>query len=55
MMQAQVNADPLNHVSVADDQAARQRRVRRNVFWLVALALSFYIGFIVMAVSGARG
>ena len=33
----------------------RQRRIRRNVWWLAALALGFYIGFIVMSVSGARG
>lgn len=33
----------------------RQRRIRRNVWWLAALALTFYIGFIIMAVSGARG
>jgi uncharacterized membrane protein len=33
----------------------RQRRVRRTTWWLVALALGFYIGFIVMSVSGARG
>ena len=33
----------------------RQRRVRRNVWWLAALALAFYVGFIVMSVSGARG
>lgn len=33
----------------------RQRRVRRNAWWLAALALAFYIGFIVMSVSGVRG
>jgi hypothetical protein len=32
----------------------RQRRIRRNVWWLAALALAFYIGFIAMSVSGAR-
>ena len=32
----------------------RQRRIRRNVWWLATLALAFYIGFIVMSVSGAR-
>ncbi|MGD9843314.1 MAG: hypothetical protein AB7F79_01345 [Steroidobacteraceae bacterium] len=39
-----------------DRQAAeRQRRIRRNVWWLAALALAFYAGFIFMTVSGARG
>lgn len=33
----------------------RHRRIRRNVCWLAALALTFYLGFIIMAVSGARG
>lgn len=33
----------------------RQRRIRRNVWWLAALALAFYVGFIVMSVSGVRG
>lgn len=33
----------------------RQRRIRRNVWWLAALAATFYLGFIVMSVSGARG
>lgn len=37
------------------DQALRQRRIRRSAWWLTALALGFYIGFIVMSVSGARG
>jgi hypothetical protein len=40
----------------ADAQVVeRQRRVRRNVWLLAALALAFYLGFIVMSVSGARG
>lgn len=34
--------------------ADRQRRIRRNVWWLAALALAFYLGFIAMSVSGAR-
>jgi hypothetical protein len=43
-------------MSVTDAQMLeRQRRVRRNVWWLVALVLSFYLGFIFMSVSGARG
>ncbi|MGE0114467.1 MAG: hypothetical protein AB7T07_06250 [Steroidobacteraceae bacterium] len=43
-------------MSVTNDQEIeRQRRIRRNVWWLAALALSFYVGFIVMSVSGARG
>ena len=33
----------------------RQRRIRRNVWWLAAVALAFYVGFIVMSVSAARG
>jgi hypothetical protein len=33
----------------------RQRRVRRTTLWLAALALAFYVGFIVMSVSGAHG
>jgi len=28
----------------------RKRRIRRNVWWLVALALAFYVGFIAMSV-----
>lgn len=42
-------------MTATDELLARQRRVRRNVWWLAALALSFYIGFIVMSVSGVRG
>jgi hypothetical protein len=43
-------------MSVTDEQMLeRQRRVRRNVWWLAALALGFYLGFILMSVSGARG
>jgi hypothetical protein len=33
------------------DDAARKRRIRRNVVFLVVLALSFYAGFILLAVS----
>jgi len=33
----------------------RQRRVRRTTWWLAALALTFYVGFIVMSVSSAHG
>ncbi len=41
---------------MSDEQTLyRQRRIRRNVWWLVALALAFYLGFIAMSVSGARG
>jgi hypothetical protein len=39
----------------AEINQERQRRVRRSVFWLAALALAFYIGFIVLSVSRARG
>ena len=48
-------------MSVSNDSLAnepvldRQRRIRRNVWLLAALAVAFYIGFIVMSVSGARG
>jgi hypothetical protein len=42
-------------MSVSNEQMDRQRRIRRNVWWLVALALVFYLGFIAMSVSGARG
>jgi hypothetical protein len=40
---------------MSDDSLERQRRIRRTVWWLVALVLTFYIGFIVTSVSGARG
>jgi len=33
----------------------RQRRIRRNVWFLAVLALAFYAGFILMSVSGVRG
>jgi hypothetical protein len=33
----------------------RQRRVRRTALWLAALALAFYVGFIVMSVRSAHG
>lgn len=42
-------------MAIDEQTLNRQRRVRRNVWWLAALALSFYVGFIVMSVSGARG
>lgn len=38
-----------------DTGLERQRRIRRTMWWLTALALSFYIGFIVMSVRAARG
>jgi FtsH-binding integral membrane protein len=31
----------------------RKRRIRRNVWWLVALALAFYLGFIALSVLNA--
>lgn len=40
--------------SMANPSLERQRRIRRNVWWLAALALAFYVGFIVMSVSGVR-
>jgi hypothetical protein len=43
-------------MSVSNDQMfERQRRIRRNVWFLAALALAFYAGFILMSISGARG
>ncbi len=45
---------PVNNMGNAQT-LDRQRRIRRNVWWLAALALAFYVGFIVMSVSGARG
>jgi hypothetical protein len=33
----------------------RQRRVRRTTWWLAALALAFYVGFIVVSVRSAHG
>jgi hypothetical protein len=45
-----------NNVSMANAQMLdRQRRIRRNVWWLAAVAFAFYVGFIAMSVSGARG
>lgn len=32
-----------------------KRRVRRNALWLVALALAFYVGFILLAVRTSLG
>jgi hypothetical protein len=37
----------MSSVSVEEQ---RKRRIRRNVWWLVALALAFYVGFIAMSV-----
>jgi hypothetical protein len=34
-------------------KAERKRRIRRSVILLTLLALSFYVGFIVMSVSRA--
>ncbi len=51
-----VSSESLNNARTTTDQALdRQRRIRRNVWWLAALALAFYVGFIAMSVSGARG
>lgn len=41
----------MNAVSV-DEEQHRKRRIRRNVWWLVALALAFYFGFIALHVWG---
>ena len=38
-----------------EEQLERQRRIKRTTLWLVLLALSFYIGFIYLSMSGARG
>jgi uncharacterized membrane protein (DUF485 family) len=32
------------------DDAARKRRIRRNVVFLALLALAFYVGFILLTV-----
>jgi uncharacterized membrane protein len=37
-----------------DDTAARRARTRRMTLLLALLAVSFYVGFIVMQVMGAR-
>lgn len=50
------SSESLSNEPIANEAALdRQRRVRRNAWWLAALALAFYVGFIVMSVSGARG
>lgn len=35
--------------------AERKRRIRRSALWLLAVALAFYVGFILMSLSRARG
>jgi hypothetical protein len=40
---------------MSHDSQDRQRRIRRTVWWLVALVLGFYVGFIIMSVSHAHG
>jgi|GEM_PF-2440218 len=40
---------------MSNDVLERQRRVRRTTWWLVAVALVFYVGFIVMSVSSSHG
>jgi uncharacterized membrane protein (DUF485 family) len=37
-----------------DESAARRARVRRMTIILALVALSFYVGFILMQVMGAR-
>jgi hypothetical protein len=39
--------------AVPVDEEQRKRRIRRNVWWLVTLALSFYFGFIALSVVSA--
>jgi hypothetical protein len=39
--------------SVPVNEEQRKRRIRRNVWWLVALAIAFYVGFIAMSVWSA--
>lgn len=41
--------------TTTDMTPERQRRVRRTAWWLAALALAFYAGFIVLSVSRAHG
>lgn len=38
-------------MAAVPEQFERQRRIRRTLWWLVALALGFYVGFIVMSVT----
>ncbi|HKQ82425.1 MAG TPA: hypothetical protein VJS42_09545 [Steroidobacteraceae bacterium] len=42
----------MSSVPVSDEQ--RKRRIRRNVWWLVALAVAFYLGFIAMSIWRAH-
>ena len=38
-------------MAVVPEQLDRQRRIRRTLWWLVALVLGFYLGFIVLSIS----
>ena len=42
-------------MAMSEKQLDRKRRIRRTTVWLVLLALAFYLGFIYLSVSGARG
>ena len=37
-------------MAAVPEELERQRRIRRTMWWLVALAASFYVGFIVMSI-----
>ncbi|MCU0758506.1 MAG: hypothetical protein MUF07_04795 [Steroidobacteraceae bacterium] len=41
--------------AAGQDDRDRARRVRRNAIVLGLVALAFYVGFILMAVTGVRG
>jgi hypothetical protein len=41
-------------MSGSDDGAARRARAKRMTILLALVAISFYVGFIVMQVMGAR-
>jgi len=45
------NAAMSDTQNAPQDDLARKRRIRRNVALLVLLALSFYVGFILLAVT----
>lgn len=38
-------------MAAVPEELERQRRIRRTTWWLVALALGFYLGFIALSVS----
>ena len=42
-------------MAMSEEQLDRKQRIKRTTVWLVLLALAFYLGFIYLSVSGARG